>query len=146
MENLLVSACLMGFECKYCSGSNYIGDEKMAALKEKYVLIPVCPESAGGLPTPRDPSERIGDKVMSSKGVDVTANYKKGADVALWLCKKYGCKKALLKAKSPSCGRDVIYDGTFTGTLTQRHGVTTELLIQNNIEVFSEKELDKLGI
>ena len=146
MENLLISACLMGFECKYCGGSNYIGDEKLSKLKENYVLIPVCPESAGGLPTPRDPSERIGDKVMSSKGVDVTANYKKGADVALWLCKKYDCKKALLKAKSPSCGKDMIYDGTFSGALTQRHGVTTELLLQNNIEVFSEKELDKLGI
>ena len=146
MENLLISACLMGFECKYCGGSNYIGDEKFSKLKENYVLIPVCPESAGGLPTPRDPSERIGDKVMSSKGVDVTANYAKGAETALTLCQKYDCKKAVLKAKSPSCGRDIIYDGTFSGALTQRHGVTTELLLQNNIEVFSEKELDKFGI
>lgn len=141
MENLLVSACLMGFECKYCGGSNYIGDEKMAALKEKYRLIPVCPESAGGLPTPRDPSERIGDKVISSKGADVTANYKKGADVALWLCKKYGCKKALLKAKSPSCGKDMIYDGTFSGTLIAGQGVAAELLAENGIEIISEKEI-----
>ena len=141
MENLLVSACLMGFECKYCGGSNYIGDEKMAALKEKYRLIPVCPESAGGLPTPRDPSERIGDKVISSKGADVTANYKKGADVALWLCKKYGCKKALLKAKSPSCGKDMIYDGTFSGTLLAGRGVAAELLAENGIEIISEKEI-----
>ena len=141
MENLLVSACLMGFECKYCGGSNYIGDEKMAALKEKYRLIPVCPESAGGLPTPRDPSERIGDKVISSKGADVTANYKKGADVALWLCKKYGCKKALLKAKSPSCGKDMIYDGTFSGTLIAGRGVAAELLAENGIEIISEKEI-----
>lgn len=141
MENLLISACLMGFECKYCGGSNYIGDEKLAALKEKYRLIPACPESAGGLPTPRDPSERIGDRVISNHGADVTENYRKGAETALWLCKKYGCKKALLKAKSPSCGRDVIYDGTFSGTLTQRHGVTAELLIENGIEVISEKEI-----
>ena len=141
MENLLVSACLMGFECKYCGGSNYIGDEKMAALKEKYRLIPVCPESAGGLPTPRDPSERIGDKVISSKGADVSENYKKGADVALWLCKKYGCKKALLKAKSPSCGTDMIYDGTFSGTLIAGQGVAAELLAANGIEIISEKEI-----
>lgn len=141
MENLLVSACLMGFECKYCGGSNYIGDEKLAALKEKYKLIPVCPESAGGLPTPRDPSERIGDKVMSDHGADVTENYRKGAETALWLCRKYGCKKALLKAKSPSCGRDFIYDGTFSGTLTPRHGVAAELLMENGIEVISEKEI-----
>ncbi len=141
MENLLISACLMGFECKYCGGSNYIGDEKLAALKEKYRLIPACPESAGGLPTPRDPSERIGDRVFSNHGADVTENYRKGAEAALFLCKKYGCKKALLKAKSPSCGRDVIYDGTFSGTLTQRHGVTAELLIENGVEVISEKEI-----
>ena len=141
MENLLISACLMGFECKYCGGSNYIGHEKLAELKEKYRLIPVCPESAGGLPTPRDPSERIGDKVISSKGADVTANYKKGADVALWLCKKYGIKKAVLKAKSPSCGRDFIYDGTFSGVLTEGNGVAAELLMANGIEVISEKEL-----
>ena len=146
MEKLLVSACLMGFECKYCGGSNYMGDGKMAALKEKYVLIPVCPEFAGGLPTPRDPSERIGDKVISSKGRDVTENYRKGAETALKLCEKFGCKRALLKAKSPSCGRDVIYDGTFSGTLTQRHGTTAELLLDNNIEVFSEKETDKYGV
>ena len=141
MDNLLISACLMGYECKYCGGSNYIGDEKLAALKEKYRLIPACPESAGGLPTPRDPSERIGDKVISNHGADVTENYRKGAEVALWLCRKYGCKKALLKAKSPSCGRDVIYDGTFSGTLTSRHGVTTELLMESGIEVISEKEI-----
>ena len=146
MEKLLLSACLMGFECKYCGGSNYIGDEKINALKEKYILIPVCPEFAGGLPTPRDPSERIGDKVISSKGRDVTENYAKGARVALKLCEKFGCKRALLKAKSPSCGRDIIYDGTFSGKLTDRHGVTVELLLENGIEVFSEKELDKYGL
>lgn len=141
MEKLLISACLMGFECKYCGGSNYIGDEKMAALKEKYVLIPVCPESAGGLPTPRDPSERIGDKVVSSKGRDVTENYAKGAETALKLCEKFGCKKALLKAKSPSCGKDMIYDGTFSGTLVAGQGVAAELLSANGIEIISEKEI-----
>ena len=141
MEKLLVSACLMGFECKYCGGSNYIGDEKLGKLREKYELVPVCPEFAGGLPTPRDPSERIGDKVISSKGADVTANYAKGAEIALKLCQKFNCKKALLKAKSPSCGRDVIYDGSFSGTLTARHGVAAELLLEKGIEVFSEKEI-----
>ena len=141
MEKLLVSACLMGFECKYCGGSNFVGDEKLSKLQEKYELVPVCPEFAGGLPTPRDPSERIGDRVISSKGADVTENYAKGAEIALKLCQKFNCKKALLKAKSPSCGRDIIYDGTFSGTLTARHGVAAELLLENGIEVFSEKEI-----
>ena len=144
MENLLISACLMGFECKYCGGSNYIGDEKFSKLKENYVLIPVCPESAGGLPTPRDPSERIGDKVMSSKGVDVTANYAKGAETALTLCQKYGCKKAILKAKSPSCGKGRIYDGTFSGKLTESNGITAELLIKYGYKVATEEEIKAL--
>lgn len=144
METLLVSACLLGYACKYCGGSNFIGEEKLAALKKRYRLVSVCPESAGGLPTPRDPSERIGDKVISNHGADVTENYRKGAETALVLCRNYGCKKALLKAKSPSCGRDFIYDGTFSGTLTPRHGVTAELLLAGGIAVFSEKEVEEL--
>ena len=105
MDNLLVSACLLGFECKYCGGSNHMDGALLSALKEKWRLIPVCPESAGGLPTPRDPSERVEGKVLSIKGRDVTAEYEKGADTALALVKKYDCKKALMKANSPSCGR-----------------------------------------
>ena len=99
MENLLVSACLMGYECKYCGGSNLLPESELSALRAKYRLIPVCPESAGGLSTPRDPSERLGDRVISSKGKDVTAEFTKGAETALYLARRYGCKKALLKRK-----------------------------------------------
>lgn len=134
----------MGYECKYCGGSNLLPESQMNALKAKYRLIPVCPESAGGLPTPRDPSERLGDKVMSIRGRDVTEEYNKGAETALHLAKRYGCKSALLKAKSPSCGKNLIYDGTFTGTLTGRHGVTTELLLNSGISVLNEDETKKL--
>ncbi len=138
MGNLLISACLLGFECKYSGGSNKLPDERIAGLKEKYRLIPVCPESAGGLPTPRDPSERLGEGVISSKGRDVTAQFKKGAETALYLARKYGCKKALLKRNSPSCGGEYIYDGSFSGTLILGEGVTAELLRANGIEVFGE--------
>ena len=117
MENLLVSACLLGFECKYSGGSNKLSDEYIAQLKAKYRLIPVCPETAGGLPVPRDPSERLGDKVISSKGKDVSAQFNKGAEIALYLARRYGCKKALLKRNSPSCGGEFIYDGSFSATL-----------------------------
>lgn len=144
MENILISACLMGYECKYCGGSNKLEETGLSSLKEKYRIIPVCPESAGGLPTPRDPSERLGDKVVSSKGADVTAQYKKGGETALFLCGKYGCKKALMKAKSPSCGRDEIYDGTFTGTLVPGDGVAVEILKNSGVTVFTEDELEKL--
>lgn len=144
MENILVSACLMGYECKYCGGSNKLGAHDLAALRMKYRLIPVCPESAGGLPTPRDPSERLGEKVLSSKGADVTAQYKKGGETALFLCGKYGCKKALMKAKSPSCGRDEIYDGSFTGTLVPGDGVAVEMLKNSGVCVYHEGELAEL--
>ena len=72
-EALLISACLLGVECKYSGGHNAMAAGKIAALREKYRLVPVCPETAGGLPTPRDPSERQGDLVVSFKGRDVTA-------------------------------------------------------------------------
>lgn len=144
MENLLVSACLLGFECKYCGGSNFIGGDALAALKEKYRLIPVCPETAGGLPTPRDPSERRDGGVYSCKGRDVTAEFSKGADTAVWLAGRYGCTKALLKAQSPSCGSGIIYDGSFSGTLVPGDGLTTEKLRTAGVSVFTENELQRL--
>ena len=138
MENLLISACLLGFECKYSGGSNKLSDERIAALREEYRLIPVCPETAGGLPVPRDPSERLGDKVVSSKGKDVTAEFAKGAETALYLARRYGCKKALLKRNSPSCGGEFIYDGSFSGCLVPGEGVAAEMLRAAGVEVFGE--------
>lgn len=138
MENLLISACLLGFECKYSGGSNKLSDERIAALKKEYRLIPVCPETAGGLPVPRDPSERLGDKVISSRGKDVTAEFTKGAETALYLAKRYGCRKALLKRNSPSCGGEFIYDGSFSGRIIPGQGVTAELLRLEGIEIFGE--------
>jgi len=79
--------------------------------------------------------------VVSCKGRDVTAQFQKGAEIALEAALKQGCKKALLKAKSPSCGRDFIYDGSFTGVLTPGDGVTVELLKKHGIEIISEKEI-----
>lgn len=138
MENLLISACLLGFECKYSGGSNKLSEEEIASLKKEYRLIPVCPETAGGLPVPRDPSERLGDKVVSSKGKDVTAEFVKGAETALYLARRYGCKKALLKRNSPSCGGEYIYDGTFSGVLVPGEGVAAELLRREGLEILGE--------
>ena len=144
MENVLISACLLGFECKYCGGSNKLSEQQLAALGECFRLIPVCPETAGGLPTPRDPSERLGDKVVSNQGRDVTAQYQKGAETALALARRYGCKAALLKEKSPSCGSGQIYDGSFTGTLVPGDGVAAELLKEEGLIVFGESDTELL--
>ena len=142
MENILVSACLLGENCKYNGGNNF--NEKVALLKQKYNIIPICPESDGGLPTPRIPSEIQGNRVVNKEGLDVTKEYNKGALIALELAKKHHCRIAVLKEKSPSCGSKFIYDGTFTGTKIAASGVTTKLLSDNGILVYSEDEVDKL--
>ena len=134
---VLVSACLLGDNCKYSGGNNY-SEEVMEYLKD-YEIIPICPEQLGGLPTPRPASEIIGDKVINNEGTDVTSNYQNGAEEALKIAKLLGIKKALLKAKSPSCGNGKIYDGTFSGTLIDGDGITTKLLKENNIEVITIK-------
>ena len=144
MEKVLISACLLGFECKYCGGSNKLTEQQLAALGERFRLIPVCPETAGGLPTPRDPSERLGGKVVSNQGRDVTAQYQQGAETALWLARRYGCKAALLKEKSPSCGSGQIYDGSFTGKLIPGDGVAAEELKKEGLIVFGESDTDLL--
>lgn len=144
MEALLISACLLGSNCKYSGGNNALPAAALARLRARYRLIPACPETAGGLPIPRQPSERIGERVISKIGHDVTAEFEKGADVAIALARRYGCRKALLKANSPSCGSGRIYDGTFIGTLIDGDGAAAEKLRALGVAVYSEKELDKL--
>lgn len=138
-EKILVSACLLGTDCKYSGGNNL--NEKVLDYIKDYEVIPVCPEIMGGLSTPRPPSERIGDKVLNSQGIDVTNEYTKGANETLKLAKLFNVKKALLKAKSPSCGKGQIYDGTFKGVLVTGNGVTVGLLESNGIEVITEQDL-----
>ena len=142
MENILVSACLLGIGCRY--DGKHKANPEVLKLREKYNLIPVCPEIFGGLPTPRIPSERIGDKVMMKDGTDVTENYQRGAREALELCRIYDIKTAILKERSPSCGKGEIYDGSFSGTLTKRDGVSAELLIKEGIRVLGESEINIL--
>lgn len=131
----------MGVDCKYSGGNNKLPDEKLEELFEKYELIPICPESDGGLPTPRTPSERVGDKVLAQDGRDVTAEFRKGAENALRIAKEQDVSLAILKEDSPSCGSGTIYDGTFTGTLVPGFGVTAELLKENGITVIGESQI-----
>ena len=139
-EKILVSACLLGINCKY-DGTNNLNEKVLDYIKDKEV-IPICPEILGGLSTPRPPSEIISDKVVNNEQKDVTKEYRKGAEESLKLAKLFNVKKALLKAKSPSCGCGKIYDGTFTKTLIDGDGITTQLFKENNIEVITEIDLD----
>ena len=140
-EKVLVSSCLVGTNCKYDGGNNK-NEKLINYLKNKEVIL-VCPEQLGGLSTPRVPAERIKEKVVTKDNKDVTENYKKGAEEVLKLAKKFQVKKAILKSRSPSCGKGKIYDGSFSHNLIDRHGVCAELLIKNGIEVISSDEWEK---
>ena len=139
-EPLLVSACLVGVNCKYSGGNNALPPELLAALEEKYRLVPICPERDGGLPTPRLPSERRGELVVNRAGEDVTEAFRRGAQFALETARREGCRLALLKERSPSCGSGEIYDGSFSGTLIPGDGVAAALLKEHGIAVFGETE------
>lgn len=132
----LISSCLLGLACRYDGQSKPC--PKALELRE---VIPFCPECMGGLPTPRPPAEIQGDRVINAEGTDVTDAYRKGAEEALRLCKQLGITRAVLKAKSPSCGCGLIYDGSFSKTLIRGNGITADLLLQNGIEVLTEEDL-----
>ncbi|MGN0984295.1 MAG: DUF523 domain-containing protein [Gemmiger sp.] len=135
---ILVSACLLGVPCKYSGGDNACLALLEAARRGRHTLIPVCPEVYGGLPTPRPPAERRGSAVVTESGDDVTAQYQRGAQIALHLARLTGCKAAILKKNSPSCGHGAIYDGTFRHVQVQGSGVTAALLAQNGLAVYNE--------
>ena len=137
---ILVSACLLGVRCRYDGKSK--PHPAVERLMEQHTLIPVCGEIFGGLPTPRVSAERQGERVVTADGRDVTAAYRRGAEEVLRLAERYGCTAAILKERSPSCGSGRIYDGTFTGTLTDGWGVTAELLRDHGICVIGESEVE----
>lgn len=140
--NILVSACLLGTHCRY-DGSG-VREEWVKDLMADANLIPVCPEILGGLATPRDPAEQSGSRVITKCGEDVTAQYQKGAAETLALAQLFGCRLAILKERSPSCGSGMVYDGTHSGTLTEGDGMTARLLKANNIQVLGESEEKKI--
>lgn len=135
----LVSACLMGINCKY-DGKNNL-NKKIINLNKKEILIPVCPEQLGGLPTPRIASEQRDGRVYSKSEKDLTNYFINGAEEVLRLTKLYKIKEAILKQRSPSCGCGQIYDGTFNKVVVKGDGITTALLKRNGIEVITEEDL-----
>ena len=146
LQNILVSACLLGENCKYNGGNNYNSIVAELSDIENVHLIPACAEQLGGLSTPRVPAERKGSCVINAEGIDVTKEFSDGAQTVLELAKKYNCKYAVLKERSPSCGCRSIYDGSFSSKVVFGQGVTAELLSKNGIKVFSEKEISLLKL
>lgn len=136
---LLVSACLLGCPCRYDGKSKPC--DAVLALRDRHTLIPFCPEIYGGLPTPRMPAEIQAGRLITKDGKELTEAYEKGAAVALAVYETLGCDGAILKAKSPSCGMDLVYDGTFTGTLIPGDGVTAACFRSNGIPICTEEHL-----
>ena len=149
---IIVSACLLGENCKYSGGNNK--SENVIKYLEDTEYILVCPEQLGGLSTPRNPSEIITygnkdgndvlsgcTKVLSNKGIDVTKNFIQGAEETLKIAKEHNAKTAILKAGSPSCGYKKIYDGTFLGNKIQGMGVTAAILNKENIALLDEDDI-----
>lgn len=150
MQKILVSRCLLGHRVRYDGGASGPFDQLAHWLAEGRVVA-LCPEVAGGLPTPRAAAEIPGGqggevldgqaRVMTTEGEDVSEAFLSGARQALALVEKHGIRVAVLKANSPSCGNLLTYDGTFSGVKVDGEGVTAALLKRAGVQVFSELEL-----
>jgi uncharacterized protein YbbK (DUF523 family) len=150
MQKILVSRCLLGHRVRYDGGASGPFDQLQQWIDEGRV-IPLCPEVAGGLPTPRAAAEIPGGQggevldghasVITTEGADVSAQFLSGAYQALELVQKHGIRIAVLKANSPSCGNVLTYDGTFRGVKVSGEGVTAALLKRHGVQIFSELEL-----
>ena len=136
---ILVSACLLGENCKYDGGNNDNLYVKLFLKDKEYVAF--CPEIAGGLDAPRPPCEMCQGRVMNVKGEDMTEEFTDGAEQALDLCLETGAELAVLKEGSPSCGVNWIYDGTFDHVRIPGKGVTAALLAENGINCISEEDI-----
>ncbi|WP_421240840.1 DUF523 domain-containing protein [Aeromonas enteropelogenes] len=145
VHKVLVSACLLGQPVRYDGQSKGIVSDWLAELGAEGRVLAFCPEVAGGLPTPRPPAERQGELVVTESGLDVTAEFARGAVLALETCQQQGIRFALLKEGSPSCGSGRIYNGRFEGQSVAGEGMTTALLRRHGIAVFSEAQLSELA-
>lgn len=139
MKEFIVSACLAGLPCKYNGGSNTC--PAVVALVRQGRAVTACPESLGGLKAPRPPAEQQQGKVLDKTGKDVSEAFHKGAQAAMEVARHFGCTKAIVKTKSPSCGAGHIYDGTFSHTLTPGDGLWVQALKAEGIAIYTEKDL-----
>ncbi|MGK4585834.1 DUF523 domain-containing protein [Kitasatospora sp. HPMI-4] len=143
METILLSACLSGVPCRYDGRAKESAFATEAAEGKR--AVPFCPETAGGLATPRRPAEIMGGdgddvldgraRVVDDQGTDVTEEFVEGAHRALAVARRTGCTGAVLTARSPSCGCGEIYDGSFDGVLRPGDGVTAALLRRHGMDV-----------
>lgn len=138
---VLVSACLLGENCKY-SGGNNRNETVLAWLERRGAqAVPVCPEVLGGLPVPRTPAEIVDGIVTTRDGRSVDREFRRGAEMALETAKREGVELAVLQPRSPSCGVRQVYDGTFSGTKIDGQGVFARLLLDSGLRVLEPEDL-----
>jgi uncharacterized protein YbbK (DUF523 family) len=140
---ILVSACLLGL-CTRFDGASY-PNEDVIKLRVRHLLVPACPEQLAGLPTPRPPCELSVSRVISRDGQDMTEAFLRGAAQALQVYMLCGCEAAVLKQRSPSCGKGLVYDGSFQGNLVQGPGLLAKMLMDAGIPVYGEDEAHRFG-
>ncbi len=136
---ILVSACLLGENCKYSGGNNY--SEKVRKFLEGHQVIPVCPEVMGGLPVPRSPAEIVNGVVTNAEGISVDREFRLGAEKALQIALEEHAQLAILQSRSPSCGAKEIYDGTFSKRKIPGKGIFAALLEEAGIPVIDLEDL-----
>ena len=136
---IVVSSCLLGDNCKYNGGNNY--SEKVIKFVEKHEVISVCPEVLGGLPIPRESAEIVNGVVSLKDGSSVDKMFRDGAEKAIRIVKENNADLVILQSRSPSCGVNTIYDGSFSGKLIPGQGVFSKLLKKNGIKVIDVEDL-----
>ena len=139
MMKIAVSACLLGENCKYNGGNNY--SEKVIDYIKAHEVVSVCPELLGGLPIPRESAEIVNGMVRLKDGSSVDKEFRQGAEIALEIIKKQGAELVILQSRSPSCGVNTIYDGSFSGRIISGQGVFADLLRRNGIKVMDVADL-----
>ena len=137
---IIVSACLLGENCKYSGGNNY--SEKVIRFLEGHEVIPVCPEVLGGLPTPRVPAEIVDGVVTNAQGVSVDREFRLGAEKALEIARREQAELAILQSRSPSCGTKQIYDGTFSGQKIPGQGIFAAMLKNAGIPILDLEDIE----
>ncbi len=146
-DKILISRCFLGEKVRYNSEILPLKHHLLTLWQQQNRFIAICPEVSGGLPVPRDPAEQQpnSEKVITISGVDVSAQFNLGATQALALCQQNNIRFALLKESSPSCGSTLIYDGSFSNKKILGQGVTSRMLVQEGIRVFSQNNLEDLA-
>ncbi len=131
--NILVSACVLGQNCKYNGGNNL--NISVVEFIQRHNVIEICPELLTGMKCPRACAEIVNGIVMSENGENVDAEYRKGVELAMEKIKGQKIDLAILQSRSPTCGVNTIYDGSFSGTLIEGYGIFTEAIIEKGIRV-----------